>query len=154
MPFHRWVVEGCPPPRPWRDKSVDGLISIQTILYHELSKKIKLGNAVGNGEIPDAGDVDGPRRRLSIDQMLELAVGVARDGSAAVVRRPAEGRAGDDGRDAQDVGCRLMGHGLGEGYQDPDVDQDVARGGTVVFIGGESAAARRQASRLPVKRCG
>ncbi len=92
--------------------------------------------AAGRGEIPDTGGgdakrcrarsalvdmddaVEGGRGRLSIDQMLEMAVGVVGEGSVSGARHPADGSAGAEGRYARYVGEVRFA----------DVGQDIAGG--------------------------
>ncbi len=50
------------------------------------------------------GAVEGRRGRLSIDQMIDLIVGVAGEGFLAVVRHLTESRANVEGRKTQAVG--------------------------------------------------
>ncbi len=49
------------------------------------------------------GAVENERGRLTIDSMLELAVGVVCDDSVIVVRQAEEHRVGDEGRNPQVV---------------------------------------------------
>ncbi len=52
------------------------------------------------------GVAEGGRGRFAINQMLELAVEAVGDGYVAIVRQPAEGRTGDESRDAHAIAGR------------------------------------------------